>query len=59
LPLTTPPNAWLRGTDIGLRVSHLFVAGSYTSFVASTLAGPKAVKNGALSPSIVVAPPIT
>jgi hypothetical protein len=73
--LTAAANAWLRGTDIGLRCSHSFVAGSYTSFVARTRAGPKNVKNGetdcgdaaapllivhgSLDPSTVVAPPIT
>ena len=59
LPSTTPPNAWLRGTDMGRRLSHLFVAGLYTSLVPRTRDGPKKLKNGSLAPSVVVAPPIT
>ena len=42
-----------------MRLSHLFVAGSYTSLVPRTREGPKNVKNGSLDPSTVVAPPIT
>ena len=46
-------------TDIGLRLSHLFVAGSKTSLLVRTKDGPKNVKYGSLEPATVVAPPMT
>ena len=37
-PATTPKAAWLRGVGMGVRFSHWFVAGSYTSLRGTDLA---------------------
>jgi hypothetical protein len=51
-PPMTPTAAWLRGVGIGMRVSHVFVAGSYASLMLSERCGTFGPNEMILSPGV-------
>src|SRR5438128_1738455 len=59
LPFTTPAVAWLRGVGIGVRLRHVFVAGSYSSTAPTEMCGRVGSTEGSLVLGGVVAPPMT
>src|SRR5438445_9846398 len=59
LPFTTPAVAWLRGVGIGVRLRHVFVAGSYSSTLPTEMCGRVGRTDRSLVLGGVGAPPIT